>query len=104
MYNRKPGPYGFGIMGKGYACSDTPKVEMMSKPMRSDEAAAYISTSRAYLRTLALQGKIPSYRPDGGRAVYFRAEDLEAYCFAKKSMSADEANEAAEKLTNGRGS
>ena len=50
------------------------------KPMSVIEAAEYCRLSKAYIYKLVYQGKIPCYKPAGGR-IFFKQEELEQFIF-----------------------
>ena len=51
---------------------------MEKKPYQIEAASEYTGLKVSYLHKLCHLGKIPHYRPNGGR-VYFLEEDLEAF-------------------------
>jgi excisionase family DNA binding protein len=56
--------------------------EQMEKlrAMNCADAAAYLNFSRGYLYRLVHLGKIPCYKPTGGK-LFFMADDLDAFIF-----------------------
>jgi excisionase family DNA binding protein len=67
------------------------------KPLTIREAAAYTGYTRAYIYRLVNQGKIPVYKPNGGRLV-FAQEELEAYLFRKRRGANEEIAQQAEDI------
>lgn len=53
------------------------------------EASNYLNLSIPYVRRLAYNGKIVSYKP-GGKNLYFDIEDLDNYLRANRRMSETE--------------
>jgi len=70
------------------------------KPLSLEEAADFTGLQKSYLYKLTSTGKIPYYRPNGGR-VYFKAEDLEAFIFRKRRAADYELSEKAEEMLSG---
>ena len=56
---------------------------MENYPMNCADAAAYLRLSKAYLYKLVYLGKIPSYKPTGGK-LFFKKCDLDAFCFQNR--------------------
>ena len=56
-------------------------------PLTLDEAAVFLGLSKGYLYKLTSSGKIPNYKPAGGR-LYFTREDLRRYLFRNRRASA----------------
>lgn len=65
--------------------SDFFKTRMLS----TFEASTYLNLSPPYVRRLAFNGKIVSYKP-GGKNLYFDIEDLDNYLRANRRMSENE--------------
>ena len=70
------------------------------KPMSVAEAANFLGYSIAYLYKLVHQGKIPCYKPGGGR-VFFKQPELEQFIFRGKKLADYELAERAENLLVG---
>jgi len=67
------------------------------KPMTVAEAAVFCGFTKAYLYKLIHLGKVPHYKPEGGR-VYFKQKDLEAFIFRGRKSADYELIEEAEML------
>jgi excisionase family DNA binding protein len=70
-------------------------------PLKLGEAAYYLGLSPAFLYKLTSQGRIPHYKPAGGR-LYFKLEDLDGYLYRNRRASDYELAEKAEAFVNGR--
>ena len=51
-----------------------------SRAMNCADAAACLNFSKGYLYRLVYLGKIPCYKPTGGK-LFFKADDLDAFIF-----------------------
>ncbi|MCL2008556.1 MAG: helix-turn-helix domain-containing protein [Treponema sp.] len=51
-----------------------------------DEAAQFLKLKKSYIYKLIGNKKIPFYRP-GGRRIYFKPSDLEAYVFRNRQAA-----------------
>ena len=71
----------------------------VEKALTIDEAAKFTGLSKNYLYKLIHQGKIPHYKPMGGR-VYFKQEDLEAFIFRGRRAADYELQARAEEILN----
>jgi prophage regulatory protein len=60
-----------------------------SKPYGVSEAAEYLGVSKAYLYKLIGQAELPFSKP-GGKLVYFKKSDLDAWVFSRRSKSKEE--------------
>ena len=56
------------------------------KPLSSDEAAAFLGYSKAYLHKLVYQKKVPYYKPLNGR-LFFKREELERFIYGEGGQS-----------------
>jgi len=72
------------------------------RPLGIDEAAEYTGLSRRYLYKLVYLGKVPHYKPTGGR-LYFKRADLDAFVFRGRRAADFELREQAEKIMAGGG-
>ena len=54
--------------------------ETITKPLNVDEAAQFTGLSKAYLYKLVHMGKVPHYKPTGGK-VFFKQSELEEFIF-----------------------
>jgi len=70
------------------------------KPMSVTEAAEYCRLSKTYIYKLVHLGKIPYYKPTGGR-LYFKQEELEQFIFRSHRAADYELTEGAEGETFG---
>jgi len=66
------------------------------------DAAIFLKYKESYLYKLVHLGKIPSYKPTGGR-LYFKQKDLEAYALRKRRAADYELTDEAEAVLNARG-
>jgi excisionase family DNA binding protein len=71
----------------------------MSKPLNLEEAAAFLGYTKESLQELVYQGKIPHYKPNH-KKIYFRQEDLEAYCYRGRVSADYELGEKADAILN----
>lgn len=62
-----------------------------SQMLTTKEASNYLNLSIRYVRRLASEGKITSYKP-GGKNLYFDVEDLDGYLRRFKRMNEEELN------------
>ena len=58
----------------------------ISYPMNCAAAAAYLNFSKGYLYRLIYLGKIPCYKPTGGK-LFFKKEDLDAFIFRNRQAA-----------------
>lgn len=62
--------------------------EVLAPPMLAAAAVATrLGISKRAVYELAAGGRLPSFRPTGGRAVRFKPEDVEAYLTSCRSTS-----------------
>ena len=54
-----------------------------SYPINCADAAAYLHLSKTYLYRLVYLGKIACHKPSGGK-LFFKKEDLDAFCFQNR--------------------
>ena len=68
-------------------------------PMTIRAAAEFTGFKESYLYKLIHEGKIPSYKPDGGKRckVILCKEELQAFLFGNRRASNAELQEAADK-------
>ena len=50
------------------------------KPLNVQQAAEFLNLKPSYIYNLVFYGKLPAYRP-GGKLLFFKIADLEAYAF-----------------------
>jgi len=62
--------------------------------MNCADTAAYLNFSRGYLYRLVYLGKIPCYKPTGGK-LFFKAADLDAFIFQGRKAADFEQGEQA---------
>jgi excisionase family DNA binding protein len=67
----------------------TDLVATATKPLNTEEAAAYISDSKSHLYQLTSKGQIAHYKPHG-KKIYFLRKDLDAYLLSNRRPAADE--------------
>ena len=76
------------------------KNEVIQKPMNVTAAAEFCGLSKTYLYKLVHLGKIPYYKPAGGK-IYFRQDELEKFIFRGRRSADYELAERAEGLLTG---
>lgn len=64
-------------------------------PYTLPEAAAYLGLSRGFLYKLTHAGRIPHYKPAGGK-LYFTKEDLDGYLYRNRRAADYELMERAD--------
>jgi excisionase family DNA binding protein len=69
------------------------------KPLSVTEAAEFLGLKPSYIYKLIYLGRIPHYKPTGGR-VFFKQEELEAFVFRGRSSADYELLEKADGLLN----
>jgi excisionase family DNA binding protein len=69
----------------------------IQRPLGINEAAEFTGLSKAYLYKLTHLGKIPYYKPTGGK-VYFKIDDLEKFVFSGRQSTEAELREQAEAI------
>lgn len=60
--------------------------------MRVEDAAAFLGVKTSYVYRMSRERKIPHYKSRGGKLIYFRREDLEAWmmgCFVEPQSSVE---------------
>lgn len=56
---------------------------LAAKPiLTTDEAAAFMGVSKAYLYKLVCTNKVPNYKSEGGKMLYFKRTELEGWLTA----------------------
>ena len=73
--------------------------ETIQKPLGVKEAADFLGLSLGYVRQLVYGKKIPVYKP-GGKKLYFKVSDLEAYAYGRRSLADYERNAVADRILN----
>jgi len=68
----------------------------LQKPMNIAEAAVYCGFSKNYLYKLIRFGKIPCYKPAGGR-VFFKQDELDQFIFRGRKVADYELAERADR-------
>jgi excisionase family DNA binding protein len=69
-------------------------------PLTLGEAAIYLGLSPGFLYKLTSQGRIPYFKPAGGR-LYFKLEDLDGYLYRNRRAADYELVTKAEAFVNG---
>ncbi|GHT83308.1 hypothetical protein FACS1894137_04060 [Spirochaetia bacterium] len=77
-------------------------MEVLQKPLTIDDAAQFTGLKRSYLYKLIHLGKVPCYKPTGGR-VFFKQDELEAFIFRGKRSADYEIRAQADRILNGDG-
>jgi excisionase family DNA binding protein len=75
--------------------------QTLTKPLGINEAAEFTGLSKAYLYKLVHLGKVPCYKPTGGR-VFFKQSELEDFIFQGRQSADYELRDNAEKYLGGR--
>ena len=73
----------------------------MEKPFDLKQAAEFLGLKPSYLYSLVHFGKLAAYKP-GGKKLFFRQSDLEAYAFRNRQAADFEMAQQAEKILNKR--
>ena len=72
-------------------------------PFSVEEAAAYLGLSVSYVYRLTSERRIPFFKSRGGKRVYFKRADLDAWAYGRRVKTADEIDqEAATRLVLGK--
>jgi excisionase family DNA binding protein len=71
----------------------------VQKPLNVTEAAEFLGLKPSYIYKLIHLGRIPHYKPTGGR-VFFKQEELEQFIFRGRSAADYELQERAEQVLN----
>lgn len=58
--------------------------------MHLEDAALYLGISKSTLYKLTCSKRIPFYRSEGGKLIYFKRSDLEAWMVKKRESTIDE--------------
>jgi excisionase family DNA binding protein len=74
---------------------------MAERPLTIEQAAVFLSMKKSYLYKKIALGEISHYKPHGGK-VYFRLEDLKAYCFSRRVCASHELRDIADAMLNAR--
>jgi excisionase family DNA binding protein len=67
------------------------------QPLDINEAAAFLRLKVNYVYQLVHGRKLPAFKP-GGKKLYFKKCDLEAYAFRNRQMTDHEAREMADNI------
>ena len=65
------------------------------KPLTIADAAAYLGLSISYLYRLTSERRIPHYKSAGGKRVYFKREDLDAWAYGNHVKTSDDIEQEA---------
>ena len=76
--------------------------EAQAKPLAIGEAAQFTGLSKAYLYKLVHMGKIPHYKPTGGK-VFFKQSELEDFIFRGRRSADYELRERADRQLTEKG-
>ena len=76
--------------------TDTP-IRLPPGALDIKDAAAFLRLKPTYIYQLVHGRKLTAYKP-GGKKMYFRQSDLEAYAFRNRQMSDHEAREMADNI------
>ena len=61
------------------------------------EASIYLSLSIHYMRRLAREKELPSYKPNG-KCIYFKVEDLDNYLLSNKRIGKNQISQKVSKM------
>jgi excisionase family DNA binding protein len=75
-------------------------MEVLQRPLTVDDAAQFTGLKKSYIYKLCHHGKIPHYKPNGGK-VFFKQEELESFIFRGKQSADYEARDAADQILAG---
>lgn len=64
--------------------------------LTTDEAAMYTGMSKAYIYKMTMRKELPYYKP-GGKLVYFKRSELDAWITANRVSTDEELTEAAQR-------
>lgn len=67
------------------------------KPMNVTKTAEFLGFSKNYIYKLVYLGKIPYYKPEGGK-IFFKQEELEDFIFRNRVSADYELKEKGEQL------
>jgi excisionase family DNA binding protein len=73
--------------------------ETIQKPMDVKEAAAFLGLSPNYVHQLVYYKRLAAYKP-GGKKLYFKITDLEAYAYRNRTLADFEMNAVADRILN----
>ncbi|MGB6092920.1 MAG: helix-turn-helix domain-containing protein [Moheibacter sp.] len=71
---------------KNYSIEDTVNLIKSRGFANTLEASIYLSLSIHYIRRLAREKELPSYKPNG-KCIYFKVEDLDNYLLSNNRIS-----------------
>jgi excisionase family DNA binding protein len=74
--------------------------ETLQRPLNVQEAAAFLGFKPSYIYNLVHFGKLAAYKP-GGKILFFKQSDLEAYIFRNRKAADFELADQAETILNG---
>jgi excisionase family DNA binding protein len=71
--------------------------ETVQKPLNVQEAAAFLGFKPSYIYNLVHFGKLAAYKP-GGKTLFFKQSDLEAYIFRNRKAADFELADRADRI------
>lgn len=71
--------------------------------LTTDEAARYLGVTKSAIYKLTMGRKIPHYRSQGGKLLYFNREEIEQWATSCKIATKDELEAKAKSLINKKG-
>jgi excisionase family DNA binding protein len=77
-------------------------IESGQKPLNLKQAAAFLGLKPSYVYNLVYFGKLAVHKP-GGKLLYFKQADLEAYAFQNRKAADFELAEQADEILTGKG-
>ncbi|GHT78526.1 hypothetical protein FACS1894130_05270 [Spirochaetia bacterium] len=75
-------------------------MEALQRPLTVDDAAQFTGLKKSYLYKLCHLGRIPYFKPTGGK-VYFRQNDLEEFIFRGRQSADYEIKAQADRILAG---
>lgn len=71
--------------------------------LTTEEAAKYLGVTKSAIYKLTMGRKIPHYRSQGGKLLYFKREEIEGWATSCKIATKDELEAKAKSLINKKG-
>jgi excisionase family DNA binding protein len=75
-------------------------IETVQRPLNLKQAAEFLGLKPSYIYNLVHFGKLAAYKP-GGKILFFKQSDLEAYIFRNRQAADFELEDRAESILNG---
>lgn len=71
--------------------------------LTTEEAAKYLGVTKSAIYKLTMAKKIPHYRSQGGKLLYFKREEIEQWATSCKVLTDEELDAKAKSLINKKG-